>query len=132
MTGEAALDYWESQISKAHRFQARYAGFSEKRNRKYKQGGRGKKIRYMILENVVNEDGVVFRGHLWIPMGKRFRKMDLKTGTQVGFIAKVNRYTKIGTRRTFGGVWVYAIEDEKRIRVQLELKNISDFQPLDG
>ena len=131
MDNKPDRQFWEGQIGKPHTFYAVYTGFDEKddkRNNKYKKAH---KIRYMMLENVITEDGVRFRGHLWLPMGKRFRKMGLEYGTIVRFQAKVNTYVKFGTQKTYGNVWVYIVDDEGERKEQMDLKNINDFEIVD-
>lgn len=133
MEGEAETrGYWETQISKAHVFYATFREHDVRPNKKRPRGStRGKKIRHMVLIDVVNEDGIEFRGHLWLPMGKRFRKMELKRGCKVRFTAKVNRYSKLKAQKIYGGVWVYAVDNGEPVRVQLELTNINDFEVVD-
>lgn len=121
--------YWKTRVGKPHFFTATYCYHDERYDPNQNRRNEGKKIRYMFLTNVVSEEGVFFRRHIWLPYGKRFRKMGLRTGDTVRFRAKVGTYTKIPTEAV-NGTWVYS-DDVRSRQVKLDLNNISDFEVLE-
>ena len=69
---------------------------------------------YKHPARVRTENGARFREHLWMPYGKRFRRLEMERGCQVRLRGKVNRY------------WY-----KPKARWQYEVTNVNQFEVID-
>lgn len=74
----------------------------------------GSNDKHMLLVNVRTENGAHFREHLWMPYGKRFRRLEMARGCTVRLRGKVNRY------------WY-----KPKQRWQYEVTNVNQFEVID-